>query len=268
MEQLISKVSRGTRLDQIYIPKNRVGFPVGGYVLVKPLRSQQPFLKPHYYGLHGLEPIKVAVAQRIFSIIDHNCQNNNIIIAGSFLERGFSFHDIDILLVREEAVNEGILKGHLEAETGCSIHLIVLPFAALVKGYSTDPLFQAMLSRCIAKKRIIPIKSKYLDFKLLDLHLLKSKPLLDNFEVLSGSEKYGMVRNAVAISIFLSSKKATLSRMNQQISALFGKNAGECIKNNTVAKSKFIPVFAKLYSSLENKILEGIAHEPKQKKDH
>mgnify|MGYP001560200809 FL=1 len=67
MEQLISKVSRGTRLDQIYIPKNRVGFPVGGYVLVKPLRSQQPFLKPHYYGLHGLEPIKVAVAQRIFS---------------------------------------------------------------------------------------------------------------------------------------------------------------------------------------------------------
>ena len=54
MVELISRISKGTRMDQIYIPKERMpGFELGAVVLIKPvLEKAKP--KPHYYGVSNL----------------------------------------------------------------------------------------------------------------------------------------------------------------------------------------------------------------------
>jgi len=37
---IVAKISRGSKMDQIYIPKNRAGFSTGQYVLISPLESE------------------------------------------------------------------------------------------------------------------------------------------------------------------------------------------------------------------------------------
>ncbi|MEK6793081.1 MAG: hypothetical protein AABX95_04645, partial [Nanoarchaeota archaeon] len=97
--EIISKVSLGSRMDQVYIPKNRIGFDIGNYVIIKPLNleiEKKPLEKIYFYRIKNIVSIKLEIINEVFIIIDKYVQNyENIIITGSFLEEGFHFNDID-----------------------------------------------------------------------------------------------------------------------------------------------------------------------------
>ena len=38
--ELIGRISKGSKMDQIYIPKNRIGFSAGEYVLILPIKGR------------------------------------------------------------------------------------------------------------------------------------------------------------------------------------------------------------------------------------
>ena len=38
--EIISRVSKGSKMDQIYIPKNRAGLTIGEYVVITPLSRE------------------------------------------------------------------------------------------------------------------------------------------------------------------------------------------------------------------------------------
>ena len=103
--ELIGRISKGSKMDQVYIPKNRSGMNTGEYVLIMPLRKsiegrkKSPF-KPYFYNLKSVEPIKLHIIEEIFSMIEKEANAENIIITGSFLEPGFKFNDIDILIIK------------------------------------------------------------------------------------------------------------------------------------------------------------------------
>ena len=40
--EIIAKISRGSKMDQVYIPKNRGGFSIGSYVILKPIKIKKP----------------------------------------------------------------------------------------------------------------------------------------------------------------------------------------------------------------------------------
>jgi len=190
MVKLISKVSKGSRMDQIYIPKKRVDFTIGSYVVIRPLETVDEEIKPFFYNIKHLEPIKTKIIKEIFKNLSGIIKCDNIIITGSFLEDGFRFNDIDIILVSEEKINTKPIVDLLESRIGPKFHLILISNKALIKGLSTDPLYMLMLSKCVSKTRFVyRVKSK-INYKLLDLHLLKSKLLTDNFDFLTGDEKY------------------------------------------------------------------------------
>ena len=46
-----------------------------------------------------IEPIKLEIIKRIFNIIEDLTDNENIIITGSFLDKGFHFNDIDVVII-------------------------------------------------------------------------------------------------------------------------------------------------------------------------
>lgn len=263
--EFIGKISKGSKMDQIYIPKNREGLVTGSYVLIKPLDKelelkQTIIEKPYFYNIDSIEPIKLNIMKEIFFIITKITKNyNNIIIIGSFLDREFNFNDIDIIIISEEKLNTKNIEKLIENKIKIKTHIILLDNKALIKGLETDPLYQIMLSKCIAKKRFIyKIKNK-INYKILDLHLLKSKILINNFDIINGNEKYKLIRNLVAISLFLKNIKLSKEKVDKKIIKYFNVNNINQIKQNMLNKVNFIKKYKSLYNKTFNKIINSIS---------
>jgi len=262
--ELIAKISKGSKMDQIYIPKNRTNLPIGTYVIIKPIQTNKTYEKHFFYNLNNLEPLKLQIINKIFNIINKETKNENMIITGSFLEPGFNFKDIDILLLTNNKIDITQIQKKIQDQIQIKPHLINLDNKTLLKGISTDPLYELMLSKYISKKRSIQNIKRKINYKILDLHLLKSKSLLDNFEILTGNEKYYLIRNTFAISQFLSNKKITKENINKEIEKHFNIKISE-INNNLIEKNSFLKKYKKFHNSLFTEILKGIKNESKQK---
>ena len=248
-------------MDQIYIPKNRVGLGVGDYVEIKPiganLQDEERERKLYFYKIKYLEPIKLDIINRVIEIIDEEIKNDNIIIAGSFLDKGFEFGDLDIVVLCNSVAGKHI-DGVLEKKIGIKTHVLIIDNSSLIAGLSSDPLYQMMLSKCVAKNRFIYRIKKRIDYKILDLHLLKSKILMQNYDVLNGREKYYFTRNMVAIYLFLHSKRIDREKVEKEIKDIFNlEDIGE-IKFNMLDKESFLKRYKKIYNKTFDKIMENI----------
>lgn len=261
--ELIAKISKGTKMDQIYIPKHRTNFPIGTYVIIKPIQPPKTQEKPYFYNIKEIEPLKLQITNQIINLINNNIQNENIIITGSFIEPNFNFNDIDILLITNNKINTNQLQKDIEKQIQIKTHLITLNSKTLIQGLSTDPLYQLMLSKYISKKRFIHNPKRKINYKLLDLHLLKSKSLINNFDILTGNEKYYLLRNTIAISLFIDNKKITQESINKKIETIFNIKIQE-IKNNLLEKSDFLKKYKAIHNQTLNKILKEIKNAPKQ----
>ena len=266
MAILVSRVSRGTRMDQIYIPKVRApGFEVGETVFVEPaLQKATKKVKLHYYHVGYLESIKVGVIEKIFEYFEQNAEAENILVAGSFLERGFTFEDIDILVIGDKKFDAVKVAEYFREGLGLKTQIIAMGNKALLKGISTDPLFEMLVSKFVAKRRVIFGVAREIRYKLLDLHLLKSELLIINFYSLTGREKYKFVRNLTAIALFLDGKKISADSVDNEINRYFGKDAVKSIRENLVDKS-FLAKYKKFYDRVFKRILAGIKNGSEQK---
>ncbi len=250
---LIAKISMGSRMDQIYLPKNRPSvFGVGDYVVIAPA-LQKKQATPYYYNAQSIEPIKAEIIQDILS----NAEADNIIIAGSFLENGFNFDDIDIIAVDGES---SAIRNYVKTTFGLKAHIITMKYDTLRAGLNTDPFFQMLLSRFAAKKRILLNIKPQINYKLLDVHLLKSKLLPEQFEHLNGKEKYKLTRNMAAIKLFIEGKTATIDKVNREIEHIFGKGAVKSLLENIIEKAPFIAKYRRIYRKVFNAIMAGISH--------
>ena len=261
--ELIAKISKGSIMDQVYIPKSRIGFSIGDYVIIKPLMIKKFIEKPYLYNIKHLEPIKLDLINQIMGIIDTTVNYENIIITGSFLDQGFNFNDIDILLISEDKLSEIHIKRTIENSIKIKTHLIILNNKTLMRGLSTDPLYQMMLSKCIAKKRFIYRVKYKIDYKLLDLQLLKSKILIDNFDFLNGDEKYYLIKNMIAIFLFLQHKKIDKEQVDKKITKIFDLKDIKEIKQNTLDKDIFLKKYKVIYKKIFNEIMNGVKYDTK-----
>ena len=267
---MIGKVSTGSKMDQIYLPKNRSGFAIGNYVVIKPLeegREKENFAeKLYFYGVKKLEPVKLGIVEEIMRIIDKTFGDyENIFVTGSFLEEGFHFNDVDILTVTEDKLNQKIIKENIEKKIGIKAHVLFLSNKELTRGLETDPLYQIMLSKCVSKKRFVYKTKPKIDYKMLDLHLLRSKALIDNFDVLSGDEKYDLIRNIIAIYLYLENNKLSKELVDNKIKVAFDLKDIKELKQNLIDKKDFLKKCKLIYNKTFSKILQGIEDGSKQK---
>ena len=257
---IIAKISKGSKMDQIYLPKNRIGLENGSYVLIKPA-TLMPKIKsrPCSYNLEFIEPAKLKIINELFGFIDGIVENENIIITGSFLEKGFHFNDIDVIIITNKIYD---VQRILEDKFKTKIHIILISNENFRRGLSTDPLYQMMISTCIAKKRFVyKIKNK-INYKMFDLHLLKSKLLLDNFDIFDGNEKYSLVRNMIAINLFLANKKLSKKIVDSEIKKNLGIDADK-IKQNIIEKTAFLKKYKLVYDKTFEIVMNGIKNEQK-----
>ena len=243
-------------MDQIYIPKNRIGLENGSYVIVKPITLKQKLkkTKPYFYDIQSIEPSKLKIIIELFETINALVDNENIIVIGSFLEKGFHFNDIDLILITDESYD---IQKMLEDKFKTKIHVLVMSNEEFIKGLSSDPLYQVMISKCIARKRFVYKIKKEINYKLLDLHLLKSKLLFDNFDILTGNEKYALTRNMIAIYLFLKNKKLSKKIVDNEIKKNLDTDT-EKIKQNLMNKHIFLKKYKKMYEKTFDVIMKGI----------
>ena len=265
MVEMIGRISKGTKMDQIYIPKNRAGFFAGEYVKIMPLENLKfnkekiMRFKPYFYNIKNLEPVKTRIIEEVFNLVDKEINPENIIVTGSFLEKGFNFNDLDVLVVSEEKIDIKSIKNQIEEATGIKLHLILIDKKSLLAGISTDPLYNLMLSRCVCKNRIIFKAKRRINYKLLDLNLLKSKSLIDNFCILDGREKYYLVFNMVSVLLFISGKKLSREIVERKIEELFKIKINE-LKGNMLGR-EFLKKYKGIYNKTFNILMENIKNE-------
>ncbi|MFH1365131.1 MAG: hypothetical protein ABIH28_00930 [archaeon] len=264
MVEIIGRISKGSKMDQIYIPKNRAGFGTGEYVLISPLRSKVEEIKLekkkhelYFNNVGKLEPIKIRVIEDIMGLIDKKIISQNIIITGSFLDEGFGFNDIDILILSEEKINIKIIEKDIRELEGIKAHVIILGSKTLSSGLPLDPLYIMMLSKCVSKNRLIFRIKRKINYKLLDINLLKSKTLIDNFDALNGNEKYYFTMNMISILLFIKGLKLTKDLVNRNIEKIFNVKIKD-IKDNTLQKQDFIKKYKEIFNKTFNLIFEGI----------
>ena len=257
--EIIGKVSRGSKMDQVYIPRNRAGLAIGDYVVVKPLEKKQPIEKLYFYGIKSVEPVKLEIIKEVMRVIGKNIKSyDNIIVTGSFLDEGFHFNDLDLIFVAENEIKTNRVKEEIKEKIGIQTHILILNNKSLVRGLEVDPLYQMMLSRCIVSTRFVSKAKHKADYKLLDLHLLKSKTLIDNFDFLSGNEKYDLARNMLAIWLYMNDKKVNKEIVDREIKTSLGLKDINELKQNMVDKKIFLKKYKSIYDKAIAKILKGV----------
>lgn len=253
-------------MNQIYLPKNArlLGMLPGQYVVINILTSPTQEAKtakfaPYFYGLNKAEPIKLEIVEKIFSISSKFTEKeNNIIVTGSFLDSGFNFNDMDLIILGDNInTNTKAIEQEIIAKIGIRPHILALTREEFIRGLVSDPLYQTMISRCISKNRLIFRFKPTIKAKLLDLHLLKSKALIDNFDILNGREKYYLVFNLVSILLFIQQRKITKELVEKAIKQEFGIKNLEEIKENLVGR-EFLKKYRKIYEKTFDLIIKEI----------
>ena len=199
------------------------------------------------------------------NLTDYYEKLENIIITGSFLEKGFKFRDIDIIIIKDNKIENSKIQKEIEESIGIKAHIIKINNEEMKLGLETDPLYQMMLSKCVAKKRFIYKIDKKINYKLLDLHLLHSKTMIENFDILDGYEKYNLTRNLIAIYLYINGGKITKELIDKKIIKILKIESIDNIKNNILDKKSFLKNYKKIYEKTSAIILSNIKNDTKQK---
>lgn len=263
--ELIRKISMGSRMNQIYIPKEKIGFNAGAYVVIKPIATSEITGRLFSYGSLHLSSLKTKIAEQIFRIILRVAEVENIFIVGSFLEEGYNFNDIDIIIIAgKRDIDKNKISAEIEEDIGVQAHLIVCDYPTLARGINSDPLFELMMSRYISIKRWITKKIRTFDYKKLDLQLFKSRALDKNFDYLTGKQKYDFIRNLIALKLFIEGERLTYHNLDNEVKKSFSIKKGEILNNMIADRKALIKIYNSIFKSLEKTILKGIEHESKQ----
>lgn len=262
VRQLIKKISKGARFNQIYLQKNEgIGFEPGKSVVISPLEAiivKEPSIFEYNVKL---ESLKREIVKTIFKIAESHGHYDNIIITGSFLDEGFNFEDIDIIIVNPQNLEKEKLKDSIEQSIGIIPHLILIDSESLNRGIRRDPLFRLMIDRCVSAKRAIFRKEREFNYKLLDIYLLRNKNLIGGYDLFSIRQRKKLLRDFISIKLFSENKEVTIKSIEKETNRLFGKGVIESLfyYGNNEEKHKFIAKLKKEFNKLENHILKNAA---------
>jgi hypothetical protein len=256
--KIIKKISKGSRFNQIYLKKNEgIEFQPGKAVIIKSV-LEEPESNIFEYRV-TLSNIKKQIVKSIFGIIDDNCSYDNILITGSFLEKGFNFNDIDIIIINPK--NTDKVKELITENIGIKPHLILIDSKSLNKGIKRDPLFRLMIDRYVSIKRTLFRRDKEIDYKLIDIYLVRNKNLIDGFDLLNIGQRKKMLRDFVGLKLFAENKEITIKGIEKETERIFGKDIIEKLfyYADSKAKEAFMVKLKKEFSYLEKEVLKNVS---------
>lgn len=209
-------VSKGSRYNQIYIPKEfGKNFDIGDSVEVRLIKKGN---KIHYSKKVKLSRFKRKLIGEIFSFLLKYKEIKQIFIFGSFLVKNIEYNDIDIMIIVEkesEYLDRKIYEGLVE-EFNLKFHVISVEREKLIRSLKIDPMSRSMLSLFVSNKGFEMPREREIDKNHIKYLLMFPEDLLktplDNALVY-----YNALRKLITIEGFLSGKDEDIIQINKKI---------------------------------------------------
>ncbi|MBW2974311.1 hypothetical protein KY366_01205 [Candidatus Woesearchaeota archaeon] len=253
------KVSKGSRFNQIYVPKyleDDIG--VGDEVEVRLIKKHAEL----YYskGLKELSGFKERLIKDVFSFLSRFDNILNIFLVGSFLFRKIDYGDIDIVIITENKIRnfDELVYNQLTNKFNLKFHILSIEkkrFESLLKAC---PLTRAMFNIYISDKRVSLERKKIIDNNHLRFLLMMPEDLLEIR--LNNRIFFDNLRRLITIERFLYNKRLNLDEINSELRNLMGARKYERMKNNEEieeGKIKDIREIMKIKIKKINEMIQG-----------
>jgi len=251
------KVSKGSRFNQIYIPKyleNEI--QVGDEVEVKLVKKH---IKLHYSkGLNRLSQFKEKLIQDIFSFLAGFSEIQNAFAVGSFLTEKIDYNDIDIVIISNKKIKnlDGFVYNKLINRFNLKFHILSIQKERFEYLLKACPLTRAMFSSYVSNKKVSLEKNKIIDRKHLKFLLMMPEDLLEIS--LSSRIFFDSLRRLVTIERFLGNKDLILGKINSELSDLISNKLYLKLKNNGEINEKIIEGLRKIIKIKLKKIKQAL----------
>lgn len=231
--KFVHKVSKGTRFNQIYIPKEmeRV-FEVGDLVEIKLIEKKSKL----YYSknLKKLGEFKERLIQEIFNSLKKFNEIKQIFVVGSFLTK-IDYNDIDLILVlKDKALTNKNFKDKLNniliSKLQFRFHLLLIPENKFFELEKICPLTRNMLFYFVSDKPFEISKETILDKNHIKFLLMMPEDLLS--VKLKPRVFYDSLRRLITIERFLEERSLNPLGIEEEIKKLIGDKSAINIKTN------------------------------------
>lgn len=239
--KFIHTISKGSRFNQIYIPKvYEKMFDVGDLVEISLIEKKKIF---YSNSANKLSSFKEEIIRKIFSFLSSYKEIKKVFIFGSFLTKNTDYKDIDILILIDNE-NEKFEKNvfhSLSNNINLNFHLISLHNDRFNESMKNNPLMRNIVYFSISNKEFVKLPDIEINEKIISYELMFPEDILD-VEV-SSAMIYNSLRRVILIENFLNKKDILPQEIDKIISNLIDKELYENIKKDIpISKNKEVEI--------------------------
>ena len=257
--KFISAVSKGSRFNQIYVPRNMDGkFESGDLVEVRLLQKRIRLC--YSKGLQKLSTFKENLIREVFSFLSRFEGLQQIFVVGSFLTEKVDYNDIDILLVtdKQERYYEERIYPKLVDKFNLRFHIISIAEDRLSHLLEVCPLTRSMLYYHVSDKKSLDESNRKIDESHLRFLLMMPEDVLE-IDV-SSRVFYDSMRRLLTIERFLEVKDEDPVKINDELKKTLGDVLFFQLKSNEAIDEKIVKRIRALIMAELDKIKGMIEH--------
>jgi len=251
--QFRSCVSKGSRFNQVYIPKSmEKTIEPGDLVEVRLLKKR--FRLFYSKNLQKLTEFKESIIKRIFSITGEFENVETTFIVGSFLAEKIDYNDIDVVLLvskKSESLEKEVYS-QLVNELNLKFHILAIEKQRFGHLIEACPLTRVMFSSFISSKETAIPEKRVIDKNHIKFLLMMPSDLLEI--KLSSRAFYDSLRRLITIEKFLDNQALDVKIINSELNKLIGDKLFQRIKNNEEIEQKSIDDLRKIIKDKIGKI--------------
>lgn len=233
------KVSKGSKFNQIYIPKEMENMvEVGDLVQIKLLEKHAEI---YYKNQKKLPEFKEYLIKKVLSELQKFEEIKAIFVVGSFLYETI-YNDIDIIIIadKEKRISEKDIEEWLIKKFNQKFHVLLFNQEKLNGLIEKDPLTRVMFNNYVSNKKIDFDYKKKTDEKHIMFLLMMPEDLLELR--LPGRIFYDNLRRLIAIEEFLKNKDLEREDLLTKIEKEINIKLLNKIKNNEEIDNEEIAV--------------------------
>ncbi|MFA5857406.1 MAG: hypothetical protein WC867_08650 [Candidatus Pacearchaeota archaeon] len=257
MEKLkfIHRVSKGTRFNQIYIPKEMITqFEAGDLVEVTLLEKSTSLYSSPKLG--KLSEFKINLIKEIFSELKKYKEIKQVFIIGSFLTQKHDFNDIDIIIISDKDIEKEVYKTLMD-KFELKFHILIISENNFKTLQKFCPIHRSMLYYFISDKKFSLPKDIELNKDHIRFLLMMPEDLL-NIN-LNSRVFYDSIRRLLTIEKFLENISLDPLEINKEIKNLLGDSLATNLRQNGSIDKEIIKKLREVIKSklnLINKLLD------------
>lgn len=248
--KFVHKVSKGSRFNQIYVPKEMEHYFHSGDLVEVTLIEKS--ISVHYSKtLAKLSDFKENLIKNIFSELNKFREIKQIFIIGSFLTQKQDYNDIDIVLISKKDLEKEIYKALID-KFELKFHIMTISEDNFKSLQKYCPMTRSMLYYFVSNNKFSLLKDTELNKNHIKFLLMMPEDLLSI--KLKPRVFYDSVRRLLTMERFLENLSLNPLDINKEIKNLLGEKITKDIRNNEDISDEIIKKLRNIIKSKLNKI--------------